>query len=100
MTFAAAFTELFSMGFQGFPGNEHSVSLGPARTRISRHFYWCDLKSIGTWCIVDLLEPADDSPIDPTTQQLVQEWNAEQVQRARNAIQDRDGLEGVMSICC
>jgi hypothetical protein len=99
MDFADAFTELFEMGFQGFPGNEHSVSLGPGRTRFLRHFYWCDLKTAGM-CVVDLLEPAAGSPLDAFDRQLVQEWNAEQVNRARKAIQDRDDLEDVLSVCC
>jgi len=98
MDFANAFTELFVMGFLGYPGNEHSVSIGPARTRVLRHFYWCDLKTSGM-CVVDLLEPAADSTLDQSDQDLVQEWNAEQVNRARKAIRDRDELEDVLSMC-
>jgi hypothetical protein len=98
MDFADAFTELSGMGFLGSSSNAHPITIGPERTSILRHFYWCDLKPNGM-CVVDLLEPAAGSPLDPSDRRIVQEWNMEQVNLARKAIRDRDELEGILSVC-
>jgi hypothetical protein len=95
MDFATARETVTKLGFKPCLPDACPFPVSQSQGLANRHFYWRDVKEIGT-CVVDLLEPPTEQSGNEADIDRLAAWNMNQVKRA----EEFDSMCVLLSVCC